>query len=179
MNLRVDQGGMTVHAGEIHGVVRDRARQRLMRREAGVCPVVLVPPTPANPFPGPGGLGALDHPGDHFVVRSRADEIHGAQRQSEIQQMGVRVHHTGDHRLPGEIEPFRAGAREGQGAAVAAHERDTPALHGERFGNRAIHVGGVDAGVGDDEIRLLKRQGREQHHHERSLGRLGSVSCDL
>src|SRR5213596_470537 len=71
--------------------------------------------------------------------------------------MSMRIHHSGDHRLPGEIEPFRARAGERQGAAVAAHERDPPGAHHECLDDRPIYTSDVNRPVVEA---LVVRAGR-------------------
>ncbi len=151
-------------------MVGNGAGERLVRGEARVPPIVLVPAAAEDPGPGghlasPGG-----HPPDHLVVRARPHQVHVAQRGPEPEEVGVRVHHPRDHRVPVEVHHPRGGSAEDHRAALRAHEEHpaAPDRHRLRHGPRVVH--GVDPGVGHDQVGgalLRPRRGGERGRGER------------
>jgi hypothetical protein len=147
-------------------MIRHGARQRVVGGEPGIRPVVLVPPAAADPLAGgrPGRL--LPHSRDDLVERPRADQVHGAQRLAETQQVGVSIDHSRDHGAAGGVEPLRAGTGERQRPARTSHEGDAAIPHRKRLGDRSRRIRRVNAGVEDDQVRLRgEGSAPGEHHH--------------
>jgi len=105
--------------------------------------------------------------------------VDGAQRLAQPEQMGMRIHHSGDHGLPGEIEPFVRGPASARAPRLLPTNAIRPARTASASATGRFTIGGVDLGVRHHQIRLLKRQDGEQYHHVMSLGRLVSTSWAL
>ena len=149
---RVHEAGVAIDALEVHRMIGHRAGQRLVRRPAGVAPVVLVPAAADDPLAARRRAGALDDTGDHLVVRGGAGEIHVPQRHAEPGDMGVRVGHPRDHRAALQVDDLRVRTGQCAGAKTITGEDDASAAHGERIHDRTRAIGRVDAAVGDDDV---------------------------
>ncbi len=178
----VDEGGVSIHARDVHGMVRHGARERFVRGEARVAPIVLVPSASEDPRARRHLARARGDARDHLVVRLRTDEIDRAERGAEPGQVRVRVHHAGDDGVAAEVEHARAGAAERERAAVRADEEDAAAADGHRVAERMRRVHRVDASVRDDELGrsdargllCVRGSGRECRRHQGT----GEKSCE-
>ena len=125
---------MTVDTRENDRVIGHGRRQTVVRRKAGVRPVVLVP-SPADQ-PGVGGQlsRAASDPLDDLFVAAGPDQVHGAQCAAETGQVTVRVDHPGDDGLAGDVDHSRSGTTQRRRFLVASDEDNAVAPNGERLG---------------------------------------------
>jgi hypothetical protein len=90
--------------------------------------------------------------GDHLVVRTRGREVDVAQVLAEAEQVAVRIHEAGEHGASGEVDHACGRAAQRHRTRRIADEGEPVAAHGQRLGERARPVGGVDAGVEHHEV---------------------------
>ena len=150
--LRVDQGGMAVDAGDPHGVVRHRGRERVVGRELLLGPVVLVPA--AAPDPGAGGhlRGGLAHAPDHLVVRRRIHEIDLRERLAQAREMRVGVDQAGRYRAAGQVDHPGLRTAEACRTRVRPEVDDPAAADGEAAFHLRLRLDGVEHPVCQDEV---------------------------
>ena len=169
----VREAGVSVDPRDVHRIVRHGCAQLLLRREARVAPVVLIPSASDDPLAGLHGFHSCDDARDHLVVRARAGEIDSAKREPEVVDVTVRVDHAGDDRASAEVHDAGGCTAERHDRTRGADELHLPAAHGHGVGERMCLVNGIDARVRDDEVsgrllRLLLRgsEGREEQEEE-------------
>jgi hypothetical protein len=124
----VGERRVPVHPLQPHRVVGHGLRQPLVRGEARVAPVVLVPPAADDPLPLGRRAGARGHARHHLVERARAGEVDVAQRQAEAEEVAVRVDEPGEHGAAGEVDDARRRPR----SAIAPAESPTNARRSPR-----------------------------------------------
>ena len=148
---------MSVDAGEHDRIVRRDSGERVVRREARVAPLVLIPPAADHPAAGRQVLRASADSGDDRVVRASVGEVDVAQERAEPEQVRVRVDHAGDHDPAGEIEHLRRRSAQQQRFARRADEGHATAANGHRLDERMRIVDGVDLRVDENQVRRRRR----------------------
>src|SRR5207302_4635581 len=91
----VGDAGMSVDAANPDRMIGNGCIERRSGRELLVGPAVLIPAAAKNPVAWHRALGALSHARDDLVVRRRADDVDGIERQSQSVEMAVRVGEAG------------------------------------------------------------------------------------
>ena len=175
---RVRELRVSVDALEVDGIVRQRASECLVRGEACVAPLVLVPSAADDPLSGGDVLRSRDDARDDLIIRPGADEVDRLKRLPESEQVGVRVDHAGDDCASPEVEHARGGSLECHRFAHRAGEGNASVAHGQGGNDGARVVDRVDAGVGDDQVGgssglRFKRSREQQCEKNRSRHGIG------
>ena len=153
----VGEDCVSVDAGEHDRVVRRDAGERVVRGEAGVAPLVLIPPAADHPAAGRQVLRASADSADDRVVRAGVREVDVVQERAEPEQVGVRVDHAGDHDPAGEIQHLRRRSAQEKRFARRADEGHATAANGHRLDKRMRIVDGVDLRVDENQVRRDRR----------------------
>ena len=162
--LRVDPGGVVVEAADEGRPIGHRGIELRPRRQSAGEGVVA-PALAEHPRPRRLGRGELPQPGLHLRHRVGVTDVGALGGEAAFEQVQVGVVEAGHDAAAPRVEG--GGRRPAQPLEIggAAHGDDPIAAHGHRFVQRGRAVGGIDPGVGHQQIR-------------RGLGRRAAAASD-